>query len=352
LPLGVLLVACGAGSVGGKRLQVEAVPAARAEPPIDGWNGDRLVSAAEGAELTRVAPDGAVRWRVAASGWVVRRSRDEVWTLGDNGHHQPVITRIDGASGKVLSTALGTDTIGSWVVRDGALYHADSYAVARVDPATGQDVWRVRGDFVEYDAQAAPSAFWVRCKAGVCGFRADSGAPIATLPPASWPMLTPDGGALVLQSEHAADIYDAATGQRSWSAAVPAGERVNKTAVTDRWVAVLSDEQEGEVDHLRVFARGGGDAVWSVASKPGKYLEYIAAGGDLVVWYDSGNAAIHAVRLPDGARARVFQLHETFVMSTDATGTAPAVPDHAPEVIGGDIVVVTHFDQPEVFLVH
>jgi len=263
------------------------------------------------------------------------------------------IARIDAAKAPKLKRPHSEYDFGGWFERGDALYHVDSYEVSRVDPATGNDVWSVKGGFVEYDAQAGPVALWVRCDGGVCGFAADSGAVVATLPHANWPMLTPDGTTLVLQASDGATVYDAATGKLKWTApAATADTKVNKTAVSDRWLAVLSSGGADDVpDHVQVFAIGGGKPVWSVSSAKGKYLEYIAAGGDLVVWYDSGSSAIHAVRLPDGARAKVYQLHEKFVLSTDASGTAPAVPDGAPEV-DGDQVLVKDFGNVHGFRVH
>jgi len=242
---------------------------------------------------------------------------------------------------------------GSWLRRDGALYHVDSYEVARVDPVTGNDVWSVKGEFSQYDAQAGPATVWVPCDRGVCGLAAATGAPVATLPHANWPMLTPDGTTLVLQAPDGAGVYDAATGTLKWKAPpATANTRVNKTAVSDKWLAVLSSGRtDDDPDHVQVFAIDGGKPVWSVSSATGKYLEYVAAGGDLVVWYDSGDAGIHAVRLPDGARAKVFQLRETFVLSTDASGMAPAVPDEAPRV-EGDRVMVKTFDKVHAFRVY
>jgi hypothetical protein len=68
---------------------------------------------------------------------------------------------------------------------------------------------------------------------------------------------------------------------------------------------------------------------------------------------DSGAmiATLPHANWPDGARAKVYQLRETFVMSTDATGMAPAVPDGAPEV-EGDRVLIKDFGEVRGFRVY
>lgn len=347
------LAACGSvGAPGKSRLRVERLGP---EPlPLLMLGEDRLVLDGEAGTLARVGDGGVVRWKREIPGSMVqvKAPGDELWFLAREDIWRTEIVRIDAARGLELGRAPTPRSLGSWLQRGAALYNVDSYAVARVDPATGNHLWEVKGDFVEFHAQPAPSALWVRCKGGVCGFAADSGALIATLPDASWPMLTPDGGTLVLQGEHAAGVYDAATGALRWSASEAPGARLAKTAVTERWLAVLSSgSDDDDPDHVQVFAIGGGAPVWSVSSAKGAYLEYVAAGGDLVVWYDSKDAAIHAVRLPDGARAKVYQLHETFVMATEATGMAPAVPDSAPEV-EGDRVLVKDFGKVHGFRVY
>src|SRR5690349_8706540 len=72
------------------------------------------------------------------------------------------IARIDAANAPKLKRPHREYDFGSWFELGDALYHVDSYEVSRVDPATGNDLWSVKGGFVEYDAQAGPVALWVR----------------------------------------------------------------------------------------------------------------------------------------------------------------------------------------------
>lgn len=345
------LAVCGCAGAGKSRLRVEQLGP---QPSILLMlGGDRLVFDAEAGTLARVGDGDVVRWTREMPGAMVQVAApgDELWFLARSDDWRTEIVRIDPAHGLELGRAPVQRTLGRWLQRGPALYYVDSFAVARVDPATGNYLWEVKGSFSEYDAQAAPSALWVPCAGGMCGFAADSGAPIATLPRANWPMLTPDGATLVLQGEHAAGLYDAATGALRWSAPEAPGASLSKTAVSERWLAVLSNGSDDDPDHLQVFAIGGGAPVWSVSSARGAYFEYIAAGGDLVVWYHSKDTAIHAVRLPDGARARVLELHESFVWSTDAQGWGPAVPD-GPPAVEGDRVLVTDFGKVYGFRVY
>jgi outer membrane protein assembly factor BamB len=337
-------VSCG----GGHGLRITAVSGDAAAATMLFADGDRLIF--DGKTVARVAYNGRARWQIDAPGWLVSSpDSEELWFIDTDAHRSTTVVRVAAMTGAVLSQSGATSSIGHWVSSRSALYRVDSYTVDRVDPRTGSPLWSVHGAFVEHEPQAAPNALWIRCGGGVCGFAAVNGAPIATLPAANWPMLTPDGTTLVLQARDAALAYDSTTGALQWSAPVPTGSIVAKTAVSDRWVAILSSDAD-HVDRLQVVTRATGAPVWSIIGTRGHYLEYIAAGGNLVAWYDDRDSSIRVAHMPDGATARVMQLHEGFVFSIDASGVAPAIPDHAPSILD-NVVRVTRFDNVFAFRV-
>ncbi len=338
----------GAGAAGA--LRVSVVWGAEAPPAIGVVDGDLIV--AEPTGIARVTPPGrAARWTTGADArgqWLLPAhggGEAFVVTAPDASYHVSLL-RVDLRDGSIKARASIEANTGTWVRGGDALFVADSYQLRRVDVATGAVTWSVSGGFNPYQVLAGPDRVWIGCTQGLCAYAAATGAAAGTLAGEPFAIATPDGRTILSPTGDAIVATDAATQRTVWSAPAPPGEMTSKVAASDRWVAVLSVARgtANNVHAVTVYARADGRRVWSYRSAPDKYLEYLAAGGDLVAYYDSGDTAIHAVHLPDAKVGLVDQQHEAFVMSTDATGVAPAVPDHAPE-IAGDYVMVTSFDR-------
>jgi len=349
--LAAATVLAGCGALSRSPLRIE--PLATGEAPVLGRIGDDLIVSRDD-HVERVTPTGELRWRSPVRGqWLVDDARPDAIVVGPHDEHyrQPVV-RIDLRDGRVLSRASVEWRLGLWYRRGEALYTVKDDQAERIDPVTGAVRWRVDGELSERDVLVGPDAIWLGCPHAVCGLAAADGARVGTTPGSIWMQLTPDGGATVVDRGSQVSLYDTRTGRRRWTSPARPGETVSRIAASDRWIAVLTQSVgPARSDHtLVVYRRADGAKVWSHASRPGKYLQYIAAGGDLVAYFDSGDAAVHAVHLPDGADVALLELHEGFIISPDASGSVPAVPD-GPPAIYGDYVVVTRFRRDFVYRV-
>jgi hypothetical protein len=119
---------------------------------------------------------------------------------------------------------------------------------------------------------------------------------------------------------------------------------ISSIATSDRWIAVLVvSKTSGGGQTVRILQGADGKPVWSHRSKTDHFLGYVAAGGDLVAYYDSKDTSLHAVHLPDGKTAAVYRFESGLAIGTERVGIAPAVPEKPP-LIDGDIMIV--YDAP------
>lgn len=347
--IAIAVAACSSAGGGSHNLHVEqlAVP-----EPLDIIGSDLLAAGSGGSDLARVSPDGSTRWTSTALGlWLLAPGEPHAYVVtAHDAHYKQTIIDVDLATGQATHTSPPFDEhFDAWVRGGPSLYRVSDYDVARVDPATGAILWTAAGRFNQYQAKPSAAALWIQCGASLCGFAAADGHDLGKVPFGTWLQLTPDGGTIATGDGATLRTYDARTLRPGWQTTSPAtGATVTKIVASDRWIVervdVIPRSDPNVPDTtLRVHRRDTGAEVWSIhRANERSYLEYMAVGGDLFVFYDSRDAALHAVHLPDGASDVAYQLHSKYVLSTDANGTAPAVPD-GPPTVSGDLVLVRDF---------
>ncbi len=344
LPLGLALSACGACSRG---LRVDTVWQPREDAVAVARIGDDLL-VAEGDDLVRMAASGhAERWRAHAWGQVLPPATDagEIYVVGGTRPRDPNLfepqtdlIRLDAATGAVRGTTELHDVSGPWLRLGDALISADDYkGVTCVDGRTGSVRWRSPLGASNFQLHLTRDAAWIPCKPGLCAVALADGSDRGHIPAITYSAASSaDGDVLIASAENGSAVvaYDARDLHEIWRASLSPDQSINKLAVSADWVAVISSQRDvpNGVHRLWTWSAADGKPSWQRTVPAGKYLGYLGLDGDLVVYYDSGDASFHAVHLPDATRARVRKFHETFVLSTDASGMAPAVPDGDPRV--------------------
>jgi hypothetical protein len=330
---------------------ITRLPVTEVWTPPDHDDGTALVGAVDGDLIFfrdgHVARDGKVAWiSDATPGWygapatpggdlfVITRGEGDAWT----------IQRIAAATGTVTRVPLVENDDDGWYGRGAELYGIRTYdhRLRRIDAATGATLWT--HDDVGYEVHVGDGVVWIGCEVGLCGLAAATGERVATAPATSWPKLTEDGRSLVVALDTEIRVIGARTGVLERTIPLPAGVTMDRVAASDRWIAATAHAGPTETDTLLVYARDTGALAWRHTTRKGSYLGYAAAYGDLVVYYDSLDETIHAVRPSTKKTGRVVEMHGALVISTDASGIAPAIPDAAPE-IAGDVVLVKNFDR-------
>jgi len=350
-----MLAAASCSSLGGRRLHVERVwedaknASGPSHAPLDVIDGDLLLLGADG--LKRIDPrTGTARWRTVLTGIYLPADAPGgdvlVVEIGDDGtafstHDTATsVARVRVADGAITGrspVALDENHGLAFLRRDDSLYALDDGLAARLDD--GKPRWSIK-DAQEFHQLTTRDALWVYCSEGLCGHAFEDGRRIGALHvPPGWAAGHRNGD-LVVTIGNKLTAHDAATLATRWQHAHP-GFVFGKVVASERWIAAIAQE-EGVVDgvhELTVHRASDGAVVWRRATKRGRYLEYLAADGDLVAFFDSGDSSIHAVHLPDGAEAVVEKMSGRFVLSTDASGMAPAVPDQAPMIRHGHIFI-------------
>jgi len=298
-------------------------------------------------KVARITASGAVTWTTDAHGkWLVTRGSRLAFVVGEkDADDKTPLAVVDLASGKTTSVAKTEWNRGDWYRAGDALIRISSTAAERIEPASGKPRWSVAGTFSEGVVATSASAVWAGCPQGVCGLSADTGAALAPVNAIVW-QPTPDGktfahvrGALVV----AADVPTLAP---RWSVGVPSGFTATKLAASDAWLVVLTSRDAEYA--LTAYKRSTGAVVWQRKSISGAYLEYIAAGDSYVAYFDSADTSVHAVHMPDGVDVVVRHLTPKAVVTTDAHGLAPAVPDASP-IVSGDLIIVSEHGVPSAY---
>jgi hypothetical protein len=345
-----LLAAAACGSVPQAQL-------VRKPPPTDDQarvvaliSGDLLIQ--RGTELERI--DGAthaVVWHATADGvlWPpAPGARAEVWVFGDE------LLRINADNGmNAGATPLPAIDLGKWVRAGDALLHMSQYEVTGHDLTDGAERWKVPGELSEYHYSVSRDAIWIFRDASLCGYALADGAERGCVPAeAGTAKAIPGGDLVVVQTGAELIAYDARTREPTWRTPVTAGQALHDLAVGADWILATSTQRGARNGAYEIFALRAtdGQRLWQRASQPGVYYGYLGVDGNLISWYDSGDTTQWAQRLPAGPTTQLHHLDKKVVMSTDASGVAPAVPSGDPTV-RGDLVIITDFDRDYVYRV-
>lgn len=301
------------------------------------------VLADDGSAVQRLGPDGTVKWRSNARGeWAIPRGgvgSAFVVAESDSVDKAPLL-EVDLATGMSrLRSTVRPASYGKWYLVGDVLMLAEAGMIERINPDTGTELWMEgAGEGVPL-TMVAEHELWGGGAYKLLGYSVVDGAK-REMNGGTWASITPDGRTLV--TEFGSDIaaFDMRSLQRTWTHVGDRHTVIASIAASDRWIAVQSQEQSGSRHMVTVYQRSDGKPVWSHRSAKGKFLGYIAAGGDLIAYYDSSDSSLHAVHMPDGKSAVVYRYEGGMYISTERAGIAPAVPDEPP-MIDGDIMIVS-----------
>lgn len=300
-----------------------------------------------GTQIERVGPDGTVRWRSDARGnWAVPLiGSRSAFVEGDSDSvdHAPLFdVNLDTGVQRMRCTINPSIFAERYRFGEALIIAQGNGAIERIDPDTCEDVWRKYGDGRPMDHFTADE-FWVYGARKVRAFAIADGA-TREMDSGTWVSITPDGRTLVTDFGPTVAAFDTTSLQRTWTYPGRPNTGIAAIAASDRWVAVESMENvTNSRVTVTVLRRSDGKPVWSHRSSKGQFLGYIAAGGDLIAYYDSEDTSLHAVHLPEGKTGIVQKFERGVFLSTEGAGIAPAVPDKAPK-IDGDIMIV--YDTP------
>lgn len=338
------LLALGIGCRAEHGLVVERI-GSDAVQPFAIVGGDVLVDT--GSYIERLRPDGVVRWRSNARGnWAIPRSGELsafVEAVSDNVSRTSLLEVNMETGVSKAHCSIRPRGVGAWHRVGEALVVAnDIGSVERIDPSTCQEMWWDPGDGNPVD-HSTRDEFWVAGARKVRALAIADGAK-REMNAGTWVSITPDGRTLVTDFDPTVAAFDTQTLRRTWTYAGRPHTAIAAIAASDRWIAVASKEYvTNSRVTLTVIRRSDGTPVWSHRSSRDHFLGYIAAGGDLVAYYDSEDASLHAVHLPNGKTGIVQKFESGVFLSTERAGIAPAVPEKAPR-IDGDIMIV--YDTP------
>lgn len=307
--------------------------------------GDVLVDT--GSHIERLRPDGVVRWRSDARGnWAIpHRGMGSAFVEGvsDSVDHAPLFdVDLDTGVSRTRCTIDPSIFAERYRFGDALVVAQGSGSIERIDPDTCDYVWSKYSDGRPVD-HSTRDEFWVAGARKVRALAIADGAK-REMDAGTWVSITPDGRTLVTDFDPTVAAFDTQTLRRTWTYAGRPHTAIAAIAASDRWIAVASKEYvTNSRVTLTVIRRSDGTPVWSHRSSRDHFLGYIAAGGDLVAYYDSEDASLHAVHLPDGKTGIVQKFESGVFLSTERAGIAPAVPEKAPR-IDGDIMIV--YDTP------
>lgn len=320
--------------------------------------------------VERLGPDGQLRWRTAATGtWAVPRGSGPAFVATKMEQKQKTsLLEVDMTTGIVTPRGnLDGSQWNDWYRVGDALIGMDSSELNRVDPATQTILWSKYVDGFGTKIMPGGDRIWVGNQRTTRGYSIADGS-FRELAVGYESSLTPDGLTLVTDFGDNVVAFDTHSLQRTWTrpGPPPVGTGVKALAASDRWVLALFSSMVTRMDTLIAYRRSDGELVWwhSISKRHAEeerswislesrkeltgedlyqeYFGYIAAGGDLIAYYDSRDSAIHAVHLPDGKTAVVHKFISRMVLSPERSGISSALP-HKASVIDGDIILVNDF---------
>lgn len=302
--------------------------------------GDVLAS--DSSQVLRLAPDGTVKWRSSTKGaWAIPRgSTGSAFVVAQSDNvDKAQLLEVELATGVSRPRSTVRPRIyDKWYRVGDALFVVYAGMIERIDPDTGQELWTKSADGAPI-GMSANDEFWIKGPFRLRGYSLvdESKREITS---GTWASMTPDGATLV--TDFGADVIavDTRSLERTWAHSGESNMAIIAIAASDHWIAVASQEKKQKARiTVTVYRRSDGKQVWSDRSDKDEFFGYIAAGGDLVAYYDSSDAALHAVHMPDGKSAVVHQFAGGLSVSTERVGMAPAVPDGPPK-IDGEIIIV------------
>jgi hypothetical protein len=330
------LAACGCGAVAG-----DATPAWSFSP--EGYFSDRSFAESVftadvalihdrgdfGGELVALnGRDGSVRWRRSANWMAHPPGRVEpLWIVDDppNQAHAQLV-RIDAASGKEtarVTLARPLSTLGSRMLWADGLILAFSYEGLRaVDPTDGSTRWTisvpdgaylfpplVRGRTVLLQGK---SYIAIDARTGHELWRHDGECCTA--------LTSPDGRELYLRGKVGV------TDRLDWSGRQRSRLTGELKAVSDSWVALQLDGR------FAVFRHGAADPGWSQPTSKDVYVGAVTLSADDLFYFSSEDSTLWRRNLASGRTRAMRAAHSRLVISTDASGVAPAYIGAAPIV--------------------
>lgn len=338
------LLAVGIGCRADSGLRVERI-GTDDDRPFAIVGGDVLLD--NGHQIERVGPGGTVRWRSEARGkWAIPRGGTRsafVVGVSENVSKAPLLD-VDLATGVPRRRCvIRPGAYAQWYRFDDVLMLADLGSLERIDINTCDYVWSKIDAGTPVDLPTSDE-FWVHRTYKVSAFAIADGSK-REMDAGTWVSITPDGRTLVTDFGASVAAFDTKSLRRTWTYPGRPDTAISSVAASDRWIAVESIEANVANSRVTVtvLRRSDGKPVWSHRSSRGQFLGYVAAGGDLIAYYDSEDTSLHAVHLPDGKTGIVQKFERGFFISTERSGIAPAVPDKAPR-IDGDLMIV--YDTP------
>ncbi|HKE20509.1 MAG TPA: PQQ-binding-like beta-propeller repeat protein, partial [Kofleriaceae bacterium] len=141
-------------------------------------------------------------------------------------------------------------------------------------------------------------------------------------------LASPDGRELYVRGEvGVADRLD-------WSGRLRARLPGELAAVSDGWVAL---QEEGR---FAVHRHGARDATWSQPTSNHVYVAAVTLSGDDLFYFSSADSTLWRRNLATGRARAIRAAHSRVVISTDASGVAPAHIGAAPIVAGPYVFVL------------
>jgi PQQ-like domain len=293
------------------------------------------------------ATTGRALWSLdgAQAALLPQVARDPLWLIYD----QPsgaLLEEIDVANGSLLRTTTLADTaspLGQWYRRGGVLVRAQRDLLERFDPSTGARLWAVhpREPINEFQVVLAPSAIWAPCgRERLCRFGAEDGALVRWV---EGPVVDFAAGpdALYVLGSDRVEAYGLESMTPRWSEALQPGFRGQRLVASPKWVVVLSQTSvRPKPDYiLSAHQADNGKIAWSHQNVPEQYMGYLGLGGDVLAYYSSADAGIFVRDLARGAEQKAVEFSSRLVISPDATGISPPVPDGDPIVLGSWLFV-------------
>jgi hypothetical protein len=274
-----------------------------------------------GGELVALnTRDGSVRWRRSANWMAHPPGRvDPLWIVADaaNQDHAQLI-RLEPVSGKEaarVTLARPLSSLGSRMLWADGLILAFSYGQLRaVDPADGATRWTisipdsyylfpplVRGHTVILQGKTYIA---IDARTGQELWRHDGECCTA--------LASPDGRELYVRGKvGAAD-------RLNWSGHQRARLTGELAAVSDHWVAL---QQDGR---FAVYRHGAADPSWSQPTSNHVYVGAVALSADDLFYFSSKDSTLWRRNLATRRTRAIRGAHSHLVISTDASGVAPA----------------------------